>query len=78
MVNWGIAKGMVDSMDIAALSMNMSSVSVNARAQASILKMAMDIPAQAVGSLLDNMQGLEEELARIIMSDSGQNIDMYV
>ena len=69
---------MVDSMDIAALSMNINSVSVNARAQASILKMAMDIPAQAVGSLLDNMQGLEEELASLIMSDSGQNIDMYV
>ena len=65
-------------MDIAKLSMNMSTISASAKAQTSVLKMAMDVPALAVESLLNNMQGLEEEMASLLMSDLGQNIDVYV
>jgi hypothetical protein len=63
-------------MDIAALSMNISAVSASVQAQRSILKMAMDIPAQAVGNLLDSMLALEEEMAKL-MTGLGQNIDVY-
>lgn len=38
--------------------------------------MAMDIPAQAVGNLLDSMLALEEEMAKL-MTGLGQNIDVY-
>ena len=65
------------NMDVAKLSMNIGSVSAGVQAQTSILKMAMDVPAMAVDSLLNNLQGLEEELSCMITSGLGQNIDVY-
>ena len=64
-------------MDIAALSMDLSSVYTGQQVRTGVLKMAMDLPKISTEVFLDELQGLQKEMENLLMSHLGQNIDVY-
>ena len=64
-------------MDIAALSMDLSSVNLDQQATGGILKMAMDLPKVSTDMIISEMQDLRKEMESLVMSHLGQYIDVY-
>ena len=64
-------------MDIAEVSMGLSSVYTNIQAGTSILKYAMDMPKQSTEKLLLGIQEMRKELENLLQPYLGQNIDVY-
>ena len=64
-------------MDIAALSMDLSSIKIDQQVKTGVLKMAIDLPKMGMDLLLDEMQSLQKEMESILMPYLGQNIDVY-
>ena len=64
-------------MDIAALSMDMSSIAINQQVRTGILKMAMDLPKVSTEVLLDELMDMQSEMENLLLAHLGQNIDVY-
>ena len=64
-------------MDIAALSMDLSSIRTDQQVKTGVLKMAIDLPKMSMDILLDEMQSLQKEMESILMPYLGQNVDVY-
>ena len=72
-----LSEGVI-SMDIAAMSMEMSANQVKYETAMKLQKMVMDVQEQVVSDQLANMMKQLEELEALIPSELGQNVNMTI